>query len=165
VDSLRHGHQRITLLTYGDENAPNIGARLSQELRVAGHPVNVFKLWAMSGPASYDSARALVAKNGSLVVAASVRASAGRGTLALPDAFAQMVDSIVRARPTVLVSEGSPYIIQQVPSAASYLVGWTPNVLAETALGKAIGGTAPIGGHLPISIPPLFALGAGLVRK
>lgn len=165
LDSLRHGHQRITLLTYADENAPNIGARLAQELRVTGHPVNLFRLWAMSGPASYDSARTLIARNGALVVAASVRASAGRGTLALPDAFAALVDTISRQRATVLVSEGSPYIIQQVPGVASYLVGWTPNSLAETALGKAIGGTAPIGGHLPISIPPLFTLGTGLVRR
>ena len=165
VDSLRHNHQRITLLTYGDENAPNVGVRLSQELRTAGHPVSLFKLWAMSGPASYDSARTAIARNGTLVVVASVRASAGRGTLALPDAFAQLVDSVARQRPTVLASEGSPYIVQQAPSVAAYLVAWTPNTLAETALGKAIGGTAAIGGHLPISIPPMFTIGTGLERK
>jgi beta-N-acetylhexosaminidase len=165
VDSLRHAHRRITLVTYGDENAPNVGVRLAQELRVAGHAVTQFKLWAMSGPASYDSARALIARNGYVVFAASVRTSAWRGTLALPDAWAQLVDSISRSRPTVLVSEGSPYIIQQAPSAGSYLIGWTPNAFAEMALGKALGGTASITGHLPISIPPLFPLGAGMVRK
>ena len=164
VDSLRRGHGRITLVTYGDENAPNVGVRLAQELRVAGHAVNQFKLWAMSGPASYDSARTLIARNGDIVFAASVRTSAWRGTLALPDAWAQLVDSVSRTRPTVLVSEGSPYIIEQAPAAAGYLIGWTPNAFAEMAIGKALGGTAPITGHLPISIPPLFPLGTGIVR-
>ncbi|MGH7532262.1 MAG: glycoside hydrolase family 3 protein [Gemmatimonadales bacterium] len=165
VDSLRRTHRRITLVTYGDENAPNVGVRLAQELRVAGHAVNQFKLWAMSGPASYDSARVLIAKNGYVIFAASVRTSAWRGTLALPDAWAQLVDSTARSRPTVLVSEGSPYIIQQAPSAGSYVIGWTPNAFAEMAIGKALGGTAPITGHLPISIPPLFSLGTGITRK
>ncbi|MFI5234477.1 MAG: glycoside hydrolase family 3 N-terminal domain-containing protein [Gemmatimonadales bacterium] len=165
VDSLRHGHQRITLITYGDENSPNIGTRLTQELRVAGHPVTLFKLWPMSGQASYDSARTVLAKGETIIFTASVRASAGRGTLALPDAMAQLIDSISKQRPTVLVSEGSPYIIQQAPSAGSYLVSWTPNTFAEIALGKALGGTAPIGGHLPISIPPFFTLGAGITKR
>ncbi|HEU4763880.1 MAG TPA: glycoside hydrolase family 3 N-terminal domain-containing protein [Gemmatimonadales bacterium] len=165
VAALRRGRDRVTLVTYGDENSPNVGVRLSQELRTAGHPVTVFKLWPMSGAASYDSARAILGRNGTAVFVASVRTSAWRGTLALPDAMAGLIDSVSRTRPTVLVSEGSPYIIQQAPSAGSYLLGWTPNALAETAIGQALGGRAPITGHLPISIPPYFTIGTGIERR
>ena len=93
---------------------------------------------------------------------ASVRTSAGRGTLALPDAYAALADSVARTRNIVLVSLGSPYILQQSPSVASYLIGWTPNSVMEASVAKALAGVAAITGKLPISIPPLIPLGAGL---
>lgn len=165
VDSLRTGRRRsITLITYGDENSTTVGTTLITELRAIGFSVSVFKLWGPSGAASYDSARVALARNGMPVFVASVRTSAWRGTLALPDAYAALADSVAKLRPTILVSLGSPYIVGQVPNVGSYIVAWTPNPLMETALARALAGTAPITGRLPISIPPGFALGTGLMR-
>ena len=127
--------------------------------------VSIFKLWGMSGPASYDSARVALARNGLPIFVASVRTLAGRGTIALPDAWAALADSIAKVRPAVLVSLGSPYIVQQVPSIGSYLVAWTPNAMMEAAVARALAGTAPITGRLPISIPPSLAIGSGLERR
>lgn len=166
VDSLRKGARRsVTLITYGDENSTNVGTTLAAELRAQGIGVSIFKLWGMSGPASYDSARVALARNGTPVFVASVRTSAWRGTLALPDAWAALADSVARTRPSILVSLGSPYIVQQVPSIGSYIAAWTPNAMMEAAVAKALAGKAPISGKLPISIPPLFALGSGLERR
>lgn len=165
VDSLRRGGRRsVTLITYGDENSTTIGTTLTTELRANGFAVSVFKLWGPSGAASYDSARAALARNGMPIFVASVRTSAWRGTLALPDAYAALADSVAKLRPTILVSLGSPYIVSQVPNAGSYIVAWTPNPMMETALARALAGTAPITGRLPISIPPGFVLGTGLIR-
>ena len=166
VDSLRRGGRRsVTLITYGDENAPNVGTTLATELRGLGLSVSIFKLWGMSGPASYDSARTALARNGLPVFVASVRTLAGRGTISLPDAWAALADSVAKARPAVLVSLGSPYIVQQIPSVGSYLVAWTPTTTMEAAVARALAGTAPITGRLPISIPPAFTLGTGLERR
>ena len=99
------------------------------------------------------------------IIAFGVRTSAWRGTLALPDAWAALADSVARLRPTVLISLGSPYIEQQVPSAGSYLVAWTPNAMMEAAVARALSGRAPITGRLPISIPPQFVIGSGLERQ
>ena len=163
VATLRHAPRRsVTLITYGDENAPTIGTALLAELRNQGVSASIFKLWGNSGPASYDSARAALARNGLPVFVASVRTLAGRGTITLPDAWAALADSVARTRATVLVSLGSPYILQQVPSVGSYLIGWTPNTVMEASVAKALAGVAPITGKLPISIPPSFPLGAGL---
>jgi beta-N-acetylhexosaminidase len=166
VDSLRRGGRRsLTVVTYGDENSTAVGNALAAELRAQGVGVSLFKLWGNSGPASYDSARVALARNGVPVFVASVRTSSGRGTIALPDAWAQFADSVAKARPAVLISLGSPYVVQQVPDAGSYLLGWTPNAMMEQAMARALAGSAPITGKLPISIPPLFGIGTGLVRQ
>jgi beta-N-acetylhexosaminidase len=165
VDSLRMGVRRsVTLITYGDENSTSVGNTLAIELRAQGISVSSFKLWGMSGPASYDSARVVLARNGTPLFVASVRTSAGRGTLALPDAWALLADSVAKTRPSILISLGSPYIVQQVPSIGSYIAAWTPNTMMEAAVAKALAGKVPITGKLPISIPPMFALGTGLAR-
>jgi beta-N-acetylhexosaminidase len=166
VDSLRRGgHRSVTLITYGDENSTTVGTTLTTELRANGFTVSVFKLWGPSGVASYDSARVALARNGMPIFVASVRTSAWRGTLALPDAYAALADSVAKLRPTILISLGSPYIVDQVPDVGSYIAAWTPNALMETALARALAGTAPITGRLPISIPPQFVLGTGLDRQ
>jgi beta-N-acetylhexosaminidase len=163
VDTFRHSPRRsVTLITYGDENSTTVGTTLLAELRNQGISGAIFKLWGNSGPASYDSARVALARAGLPIFVASVRTSAGRGTLALPDAYAALADSVARTRNIVLLSLGSPYILQQVPSAGSYLIGWTPNSVMEATVAKALAGVAPITGKLPISIPPLFPLGTGM---
>ncbi len=167
VDSLRRGTGRrsVTLITYGDENSLTVGTTLATELRALGLGVSIFKLWGTSGPASYDSARTALARNGLPLFVAAVRTSAGRGPRARPDAWAALADSVARLRPMVLISLGSPYIVQQVPSAGSYLVAWTPNAMMEAAVARALSGRAPITGRLPISIPPQFVIGSGLERQ
>ncbi len=166
VDSLRKGLRKsVTMITYGDENSTTVGNTLALELRAQGITVTSFKLWGMSGPASYDSARAALARNGTPLFVASVRTSAWRGTLALPDAWALLADSVAKTRPTILVSLGSPYIVQQVPSVGSYIAAWTPNAMMETAVAKALAWKAPITGKLPISVPPMLPIGTGLERQ
>jgi len=166
VDSLRKGARKsVTMITYGDENSTTVGNTLALELRAQGIAVTSFKLWGMSGPASYDSARVVLARIGTPLFVASVRTSAWRGTLALPEAWAALADSVAKARPSILVSLGSPYVASQVPSIGSYLAAWTPSAMMEAAVAKALAGKAPITGKLPISIPPLFGLGSGLVRR
>ncbi len=164
LDSLRARVHSITLITYGDENSPNVGNTLAAELRTAGSAISAFKLWPASGPASYDSARVAIGKNGITLFATAVRASAGRGTISLPDAMASLIDETARRKPTVLVSLGSPYLLSQTPHVSSYLLGWSANPVSEWAVAQALTGQADIGGHLPISLPPLYPIGYGLQR-
>jgi len=62
------------------------------------------------------------------------------------------------------VAFGNPYLLQQIPDASSYLVGWGGFPVSQTAAARALIGLAPISGRLPISIPPLLHFGAGLNR-
>ena len=164
VDSLRARPRAIALITYGEENAASVGNGLLKQLRGAGHRVNLFRLWPPSGPSSLDSARAIIHANPYVIFAASVKANAWHGSIALPEDVAGLIDETSRRRRTVLVSFGSPYIGAQVPHLKSYLLAWSGNGLSEWAAGRALTGEAPINGRLPVSLPPTIPLGWGLDR-
>jgi len=164
VDSLRARRRPIALVTYGDENAPTVGNMLASQLRADGFTVAAFRLWPASGPESYDSAEAILRKNRVGVFAISVKATASKGTVAMPEPLAKLIDQAARKQRTVLVSLGSPYLISQTPHVRSYLLGWSANVVTEWAVASALSGRSDITGRLPISLPNKFPLGYGLVR-
>jgi hypothetical protein len=163
IDSLRARPRRVALVTYAEDQGVLPGYVLANELRALGDTVRVFRIWPSSGPASYDSARAVLAEGGIPVFAAAVRAMAGRGRVTLPDSLVTFIESTAQTAPTVLVSLGSPYLLQQTPHVTSHLLAWSANPLSEAAAARALSG-APVGGRLPITIPPAFPRGAGLDR-
>ena len=93
------------------------------------------------------------------------RPIAGRGTIGLPAALTALIARTARARPTVLVSLGNPYLIGGLPEVGSYLIGWRSNAVTEQAVARALAGAAPITGRLPIALPPAYARGWGLQRR
>jgi beta-N-acetylhexosaminidase len=93
-----------------------------------------------------------------------VRATAGKGTIGLPEEVARLIDETSRKRRAVLVSLGSPYVGLQVPHLRAYLLAWSGNGVSEWAAARALSGQAPITGRLPVSLPPAFPVGSGLVR-
>ncbi|HRP08019.1 MAG TPA: hypothetical protein PLL69_05975, partial [Gemmatimonadales bacterium] len=96
------------------------------------------------------------------ILATAVRWGSYRGTIGLQPATAQFLGEVVRRQPTVLVSFGSPYVIGQVPAAASYLIGWSQTAMAERAIADALSGKNPITGTAPIAIPPGFPIRSGI---
>jgi beta-N-acetylhexosaminidase len=163
VDSLRAAPRSLTLVAYGDDGSPTAGSALAAELRIRGHRVTLLRLTPASGPASYDSARTALAGNPMALFAVAVRAAAARGTIGMPPALAQLMDSSAVARPTILVSLGSPYIASQTSHVGSYLLAWAANPVSEQAAARALSGDA-ITGRLPVRIPPDEPVGAGLER-
>jgi beta-N-acetylhexosaminidase len=163
LDGLRRRAGRIVLITYAEEQNLTAGTTLAAELRNAGHTVAAFRLWPASGAASFDSVRALIRSSAVPVFAIGVRPMPWRGTVGMPDALAALVRESARARPTLLVSLGSPYLVTQTPEVAAYLVAWSATPAAEWAAARAVSGAA-ISGRLPARVPPLYPLGAGLDR-
>jgi len=164
VDSLRQGPQSLALIVYGDETAPQAGTTLAGELRGLGYSPTFFKLWPASGPASLDTARVYIARHRMVVFAVAIKASAFRGTITLPDSVATLIDETAQEKRTVLVSLGSPYLINQAPHVSSYLLAWSSNRFSETAVARALAGRAPVTGRLPISLPPGYPISYGLTR-
>ena len=163
VARLRKTRNRIALIAFGDELNSTVGQRLQETLRLGGDTVSFFRLWPMSGPLSYDSARVVIARAPTVVFAANVRPISWRGNIALPDSLARLITVTDSQKPTVLLSLGSPYLLNQTPTVKSYMIAWSGVRAAERAASRALLGWSPIRGKLPIRVPPAYAIGAGLV--
>src|SRR6058998_3789835 len=162
LHALRGHPGRLALIAYADEANASVGLFLTDLLRQGGDTVEYFRLWPMSGTLSYDSARVTIARAPATVFLANVRPISWKGNIALPDSLAQLITVTDAARPTVLVSLGSPYLLNQTPAVRSYLIAWSGVRASERAVALALLGRVPLGGHLPTRIPPDYALGWGL---
>ncbi len=164
VDSLRAGPRHIALVSYADGNTPQVvGTMLQAELVKRGYQVSVFHLTMGSGPASYDSAAAVLQGAPVALFATSVRFGSGRGAIGMADPMARLITTSAEVRPTALVSFGTPYLLSQAPNVAAYLLAWTDNPLTEEAVAAALAGAA-ITGHLPIDLPQGYPLGFAVLK-
>ena len=161
VRAWRGRRGRLALIAYADEQNGGIGQRFADILRQNGDTVDYFRLWPMSGVPSYDSARTVIARNPNVVFASGVRPITWRGNIALPDSLAQLITVTDSLKPTVLISFGSPYLLNQTPTVKSYLLAWSGVRASERAAARALLGLSPITGHLPIRIPPVTRWASG----
>src|SRR5213594_2591372 len=162
LHALRARPGRRALIAYADEANSSVGQLLTDLLRQGGDTVEYFRLGPMSVTLSYDSARATIARAPATVFVANVRPISWKGNIALPDSLAQLITVTDAARPTVLVSLGSPYLLNQTPTVRSYVIAWSGVRASERAVALALLGRVPIGGHLPTRIPPDYPLGWGV---
>ena len=163
VARLRKTRSRMALIAYGDELNSTVGQRMLELMRLGGDTVSFFRLWPQSGPASYDSARVVIGRAPTVIFAMNVRPISWKGNIALPDSLAHLVSVTDSLKPTVLVSLGSPYLLNQTPAVKSYMIAWSGVRAAERAVGRALLGWSPVRGKLPIRIPPAYPIGYGLV--
>ena len=163
IERLRRTRSRMAIIAYADELNSFAGQRMLELLRAGGDTVGFFRLWPMSGQASYDSARVVIGRTPTVIFAANVRPISGRGFIALPDSLARLITMTDSVKPTVLVALGSPYLLNQTPTVKSYLIAWSGVRPAERAAARALLGWSPIRGKLPIRIPPAYPIGHGLV--
>lgn len=161
---LRAHRTRLAVVAYADEGTSAVALRFTDMLRTNGDTVDYFRLWPMSGPASYDSARVVVERNPAVLFASNVKPISARGNIALPDSLAALITATDARKPTVLVSFGSPYLLDQTPAVKSYLIAWSGIRACERAAARAVLGLSPIGGHLPIRVPP-YPVGWGVVIR
>jgi beta-N-acetylhexosaminidase len=166
VYGLRRTRPGLTVVTYGEEDSRAVGNAFAAELRIRGFPVSLFKLWPASGPASYDSAAVFLQRSPMAVFVTADRPVPSRGTIGqLPDLMKTLIAETAQNQPAILVSMGSPYIIEDLPEVGSYLIGWRSNAVTEQAVARALAGVSSITGQLPISIPPRYPRGWGLQRE
>jgi beta-N-acetylhexosaminidase len=71
---------------------------------------------------------------------------------------------VERGNRPIVVALGNPYLLREIPDVPAYLVGWGGFPVSQRAAARALLGTIPITGHLPIGIPPVAPLGAGEER-
>jgi beta-N-acetylhexosaminidase len=66
------------------------------------------------------------------------------------------------ARPLILISLGTPYLLATFSNVAAYIATFSIAPPSEAAAIKALFGDIPISGHLPVTIPGLAQYGDGI---
>mgnify|MGYP003343659772 FL=1 len=98
-----------------------------------------------------------------IVVAGFAPVSTGRGTAALGGDLNAFVEKLTAGRvPVVMIALGNPYLLTAFPKVAAYLATFSTSTPSEIAAVKALSGEIPITGRLPVSIPGIAPVGAGL---
>lgn len=101
----------------------------------------------------------------SIVLAPFVKRAASKGTVALPDTQADFVKKVIALnKPVAVIAFGSPYLIRQFPEARVYAVTYAIEDVAQNAAVKPLFGETKFQGRLPVRIPNLFEIGAGIQR-
>ncbi len=116
-----------------------------------------------------DLIRATSSRYDAVVVSVFVRASSGSGRMDLAAPTAKLLNDIARAtntsgKPMVTTFFGNPYVAMFMPDLPAVLLTYDLYDGAEASAVRAITGEAPITGRLPIGMPGMFEVGAGLIR-
>jgi len=99
----------------------------------------------------------------SYAVAAFSSVSELRGSVGLAGELPHAMETIAgTGKPVALVALGNPYLLRSFPKVASYVATFSTVPPSEYAAVKALFGEIRIGGHLPVTIPGLAALGDGI---
>ncbi len=97
------------------------------------------------------------------IAAIFVRVADRKGSIGLPDDQAAVVDRLLHAgKPVIVACFGSPYLAERFPDAKTWIAAFSTVDVAQRAMGRALFGQVAIAGHLPVNIPDVAALGAGL---
>ncbi len=101
----------------------------------------------------------------SIVLAPFVKRAALKGTVALPENQANFIKQMIALnKPVGIVAFGSPYLIRQFPEAKNYVVTYAIEEVAQTAAIRTLFGDVSFAGKLPVSVPGIFGIGAGIMK-
>lgn len=119
-------------------------------------PEDVKRVVAMVENNKYDA----------VILALSIRARSGKGSVAIPKTGKTLVEEIAGKTPSmVVVSCGNPYLLSEIPDIPCYLTVYSSQIPSQRAAARAVLGEIEIGGKLPVSLPGLYSRGEGITLK
>ena len=123
----------------------------------------VLRVGPRASASEHEAALAEAQKAERVVVAAFVKRAASKGTVALPEAQAELVRKLIATKkPLAVVAFAGPYLIRQFEDAPAYMVAYAIEEVAQAAAARAIFGETDVAGRLPVTVPGLFKLGDGM---
>lgn len=155
---------RVLHVVYTRTGSGSAGNVLHDELARGGVRVERVRVGASTGARAYDALRERARSADLVLLTVSVAPHQYRG-MELPAGLETLVESLGTAGSrVVLVSLGSPYLLDAFPSVSAYLLAWSSDAVSQRAAARALLGDAPIRGTLPISLPPDLEAGSGIRR-
>lgn len=158
--------RKVLFVVIAADDDPVEGATLIPEIarRVSG--AKIIKLDPRSTAEEYEKVFAEAANFNEILLAPFVKRAAGKGTVALPENQANFVKKMIglSGKKTGVVAFGNPFMIRQFPEARNYVVTYGIEDYVQMAAAKVLFGEAKFQGKLPITIPNLFEIGAGITK-
>jgi beta-N-acetylhexosaminidase len=157
-------NRSLFVVVAADDDASE-GVAWMPEIQRRAANARLVRLDPRSVQAEYDKVLAEAKTFESVVLAVFVKRAANKGTVALPEIQTEFVRKMIAGeKPAAVFAFGSPYLIRQFPEARVYAVTYAIEEVAQTAAAKTLFGEARFQGRLPVSIPGLFEIGAGLTK-
>jgi beta-N-acetylhexosaminidase len=155
---------RVLSVTYARRAELSAGttfqAELSQGAAVTSQYVN-----AEDPAPDYEHVLGAAAQADVVIIGSYVNITSQTATASAPRAFVEFTRQVVETgKPVIVVSFGTPYLLSQIPFVPAYGVAWGGTPSSQRAAARAVLGDAAISARLPISIPPLLPVGAGVTR-
>ncbi|HWZ56640.1 MAG TPA: glycoside hydrolase family 3 N-terminal domain-containing protein [Verrucomicrobiae bacterium] len=154
--------QRVLLVAVSGDSDPFPAGNLENEIRWRVDSLATMRMDTrfvradtvkLPSPDSYDVA----------IAAIFVRVADRKGSIGLPDDEVAVVNRLLASgKPVVVACFGSPYLAERFPSAKTWIAAFSTVEIAQRAMGRALFGQTAVGGRLPVHVPSVAALGAGL---
>lgn len=142
------------------------GATFAPEILKRAPDAKIIKLDPRSNPDDYVKVLSAAKDFDSVILAPFVKRAAAKGTVALPENQVAFVKQMLALddKKIGVIAFGNPYMIRQFPEARTYVVTYAIEEVVQVAVVRTLFGEVPFSGKLPVNIPDLFQIGAG-IRK
>ena len=156
---------RVLSVTYARRAELGAGVAFNAEMRHGFDSLRTEFVSADEATPDFERLLHVADSSDVTVVSSYVNISSTTAMAGAPRAFVDFVARLVaRGTRPILVSFGTPYLLQQAPSVPAYLIAWGPSQVSQQAAARGLLGSNPISGTLPISIPPFAVFGGGETR-
>ena len=155
---------RIYSLTYA--RRADLGAGVAFDAYLRSRQLSVESDLVISDNAGSGFTLALEkARSADIVMVSNyVNITSETATASVDRAFADFLHQILQERNgtgVVVTTFGTPYLLEQIPEAPTYMIAWGSHAVSQRAAARALLGEIDITATLPISIPPLLKIGDG----
>lgn len=145
---------RVLSVTVGRRSDLAAGVAFNGELRGGIRNLRAEFLAAEDPAADYGRLERLADSADVTIVSSYVGQNWEAVSASAPQAFATFVQRLTtKGKRPIVVSFGNPYLLQQIPSVAAYVVAWGGFPPSQVAAARALLGRQEVTGRLPISIP------------
>jgi beta-N-acetylhexosaminidase len=169
VPIVRENQQpRVYSLTYTRRADLGAGVAFNSYLRSKSVPITTDVVISDDPGTSFARALERASAADIVIVSNYVNITSETATASVDKGFGDFLRELVNVRSgmgVVVVTFGTPYLLQQIPDTPAYMIAWGSHVASQRAAARALLGEIDITATLPISIPPLHKIGDGVRRS
>ena len=157
--------KRIMSITLSDTDDPTRGNYFNQQMRTMARGTTFERRLIDVRSTREDFSEALYEANFAdvIIVPTYLPVRSGTNKLALPLPLQGFLNNLLtKKKPIILVSFGSPYIVQAISTQpTAYIAAYSDSEASQKAVAEGLFGLSSFSGKLPITIPGTYPYGAG----